>query len=89
MNLDKRKKAYRKILREYQKFKRKLIYRSEKEVLWESCNKIHFYSSIRDTGGLSGFHYDRFKTDRNHVEIILKKGIFRVSDLAGDRRVAR
>lgn len=48
MNLDKRKKAYRKILREYQKFKRKLIYRSEKEVLWESCNKIHFYSSIRE-----------------------------------------
>ena len=47
MNLDKRKKAYRKILREYQKFKRKLIYRSEKEVLWESCNKIHFYSSIK------------------------------------------
>lgn len=43
-----RKKAQKKILKEFQIFKRKTIYRLSKEQVWSKCHKIHFYCCIKE-----------------------------------------
>lgn len=43
-----RRKAQRNIEKEFLRFKRKMIYRYTKEDIWEACNKIHFYVSLKE-----------------------------------------
>lgn len=46
--MDEQKKAYRKILREFRRYKRRLLTSSTKEEIWEACGKIHFYCCLKE-----------------------------------------
>lgn len=43
-----RRKAKHKIRREFQRFKRKCIYRMTKQELWDACEKVHFYCCVQE-----------------------------------------
>lgn len=42
------RKAYRKVLREYQAYKRKVLCRMSREEAWEECGHIHFFCCARE-----------------------------------------
>lgn len=46
--MGKRKRAYRKVLKEFQNYKRKVMYRMSRNEIWNACGKIHFYSCIKE-----------------------------------------
>lgn len=52
--MEKRKKAYRKVLKEFQHYKRKVMYRLSREEAWNSCGRIHFYNCIKEYFELNG-----------------------------------
>lgn len=46
--MDVRRKACRRVEKEYIRFKRKLIYQGSKEEIWEACGKIHFFECMKE-----------------------------------------
>jgi len=46
--MGKRKKAYRKVLREFQNYKRKSVRRMSRKEVWNACGRIHFYNCIKE-----------------------------------------
>lgn len=46
--MDWRGMAYRKILREFRRYRRKMLFSSSKEEIWEACGRIHFYCCVKE-----------------------------------------
>lgn len=64
--MNEQKKAYRKILREFRRYKRKQMISSTKEEIWEACGKIHFYCCLKE--------YFQYKQDipRGYLCLVLE-----------------
>lgn len=46
--MDIRKKAWKRVQGEYQRFKRKVMYRFSKEEVWDASSRIHFYQTVKE-----------------------------------------
>lgn len=49
-----RKIARRKVEREFRHFKRRMMYGTPKEGIWEACGRIHFYNCLYEYFDLNG-----------------------------------
>lgn len=46
--MDLRRRAQKCVEKEYGRFKKKMVYKSSREEVWEACAKIHFYLCMKE-----------------------------------------